>query len=211
MTATDDGTLLLRAILDNPAEDTPRLVFADWLEENGQGERAEFIRVQCEIARLEGWTGGCDPVGEDACITDESYRLRNHAKAMLECHSHEWFALPPVHVPEPAYFAQWWGDVQRGFRHRLTCTAEAWLRVADAITEAHPVERVRLTTWPSIRVESRPAQSSDLVGLEDDPRQTMYDATDIARQAGEAQGDRNWLRLMLNRRWPRVTFELPAE
>ncbi len=34
MTATDDGTLLLRAILDNPAENTARLVYADWLNEN---------------------------------------------------------------------------------------------------------------------------------------------------------------------------------
>ena len=25
------------------------LIFADWLEENGQAERAEFIRVQCEL------------------------------------------------------------------------------------------------------------------------------------------------------------------
>ena len=25
----------------------PRLVFADWLEEQGEGDRAEFIRLQC--------------------------------------------------------------------------------------------------------------------------------------------------------------------
>ncbi len=31
-----DGELLLRAILANPAEDTPRLVYADWLQEQGE-------------------------------------------------------------------------------------------------------------------------------------------------------------------------------
>jgi uncharacterized protein (TIGR02996 family) len=41
---------LLRTVLENPDEDLPRLVLADWLEENGQGERAEFIRVQCKMA-----------------------------------------------------------------------------------------------------------------------------------------------------------------
>ena len=46
-----DGEALLAAILANPAEDTPRLVYADWLEEHGREERAEFIRVQCELAR----------------------------------------------------------------------------------------------------------------------------------------------------------------
>lgn len=43
---------LLRAICDNPDDDTPRLVFADWLQENGEEDRAEFIRVQCEVARI---------------------------------------------------------------------------------------------------------------------------------------------------------------
>jgi uncharacterized protein (TIGR02996 family) len=47
-----DGYALLRAIEANPDEDTPRLAYADWLDENGQPERAEFIRLQCELARL---------------------------------------------------------------------------------------------------------------------------------------------------------------
>lgn len=48
----DDG--FLDAILASPADDTPRLVYADWLDDNGDTARAEFIRVQCELARLEG-------------------------------------------------------------------------------------------------------------------------------------------------------------
>lgn len=31
---------LFSAILANPADDGVRLVYADWLEENGEGERA---------------------------------------------------------------------------------------------------------------------------------------------------------------------------
>lgn len=42
---------LLAAVLANPADDTVRGAYADWLEENGQPERAEFIRVQVEIIR----------------------------------------------------------------------------------------------------------------------------------------------------------------
>jgi uncharacterized protein (TIGR02996 family) len=42
----------LEAICETPDDDTPRLVYADWLEENGDSDRAEFIRVQCELARL---------------------------------------------------------------------------------------------------------------------------------------------------------------
>jgi len=40
-------------IYEHPDDDAPRLVYADWLDEHGQPARAEFIRVQCELAHLE--------------------------------------------------------------------------------------------------------------------------------------------------------------
>lgn len=48
-----DGEALYRAILESPDDDAPRLVWADWLEENGDPERAEFVRLQCEWAALD--------------------------------------------------------------------------------------------------------------------------------------------------------------
>lgn len=56
-----DREALIRAICDEPMEDTPRLAFADWLEENEEPERAEFIRLQITLARqeLEIICGGC--------------------------------------------------------------------------------------------------------------------------------------------------------
>lgn len=42
---------LLAAIHANLEEDTPRLVYADWLQENEQEARAEFIRLQIEHFR----------------------------------------------------------------------------------------------------------------------------------------------------------------
>ena len=39
----------LQDIKQNPDDNTPRLIFADWLEENGDPRR-EFVRVQCELA-----------------------------------------------------------------------------------------------------------------------------------------------------------------
>jgi uncharacterized protein (TIGR02996 family) len=42
----------LQAIKKTPDNDGLRLIFADWLEENGQPERAELIRLQMKIARL---------------------------------------------------------------------------------------------------------------------------------------------------------------
>lgn len=46
-----DGEALFAAILATPADDTVRLVLADWLQENGQPDRAEFIRVQIRMSR----------------------------------------------------------------------------------------------------------------------------------------------------------------
>jgi uncharacterized protein (TIGR02996 family) len=44
----------LQAILDAPEDDTPRLVFADWLDDHSQSAHAELIRIQCARARKPG-------------------------------------------------------------------------------------------------------------------------------------------------------------
>ena len=43
---TSDYDALLRGVLTYPDDDLRRLVLADCLEENGQGDRAEFVRLQ---------------------------------------------------------------------------------------------------------------------------------------------------------------------
>jgi uncharacterized protein (TIGR02996 family) len=47
---TPDNPFLL-ALLADPDDDTLRLALADWLDENDQSPRAEFVRVQIELAR----------------------------------------------------------------------------------------------------------------------------------------------------------------
>jgi uncharacterized protein (TIGR02996 family) len=42
---------LLQAIKDDPEDDTAPLIYADWLEENGQPERAEYIRLSIRESR----------------------------------------------------------------------------------------------------------------------------------------------------------------
>src|SRR5262245_57537404 len=41
----------LEAIIQNPDDDVPRLIFADWLDEHGQSNRAEFVRLQIRLAQ----------------------------------------------------------------------------------------------------------------------------------------------------------------
>jgi len=40
----------------------PRLILSDWLDEHGDPDRTEFIRVQCELARLPNVALGAYPV-----------------------------------------------------------------------------------------------------------------------------------------------------
>jgi uncharacterized protein (TIGR02996 family) len=70
--ATQAG--LMEAILRNPADDAPRLILADWLDIDGPPEcrdpaRAEFIRVQCELARL----GPPHVVVNERCVVSRPY------------------------------------------------------------------------------------------------------------------------------------------
>ena len=44
---------MIHAIHEQPDDDLPRLAYADWLEERGDADHAEFIRVECEAARTD--------------------------------------------------------------------------------------------------------------------------------------------------------------
>lgn len=43
-------TAFLQSARERPEDDTPRLVLADFMEEHGDPDRAEFIRLQCRLA-----------------------------------------------------------------------------------------------------------------------------------------------------------------
>src|SRR5262249_53102359 len=45
---------LLATIDASPDDDAPRLAHADWLENNGDRERAEFIRAQLDDEEVDG-------------------------------------------------------------------------------------------------------------------------------------------------------------
>ncbi len=46
-----DAAAILQAILDDPADDLPRLAYADLCEESGDDLRAELIRLQIATER----------------------------------------------------------------------------------------------------------------------------------------------------------------
>src|SRR5262245_19361390 len=70
----------LHAIAENPDDDTVRLVYSDWLEENGQPRRRAVIRLQCELepVRFE-----IDRPHVEALLTQEAGLLSRHQEAWL--------------------------------------------------------------------------------------------------------------------------------
>ena len=50
-----DHDALVRAVCQHPDDDTPRLVFADYLDDHGEHDRAAFVRAQVELARTPAW------------------------------------------------------------------------------------------------------------------------------------------------------------
>src|SRR5438552_3681095 len=87
--AHPEAVALYRAILAHPDEDTPRLVYADWLDEHDDLDRAEFIRVQCRLARMNEWDDGYTA----DCLRAE--RLRHE-------HWAEW-TRPPIGGTQPPH------------------------------------------------------------------------------------------------------------
>jgi uncharacterized protein (TIGR02996 family) len=71
-----DRDALLRAIAVNPDDDTPRLIYADLLDELGGAAntaRAQFIRVQIDLARRPGrsWFANSDRLCEVSRLAGE--------------------------------------------------------------------------------------------------------------------------------------------
>lgn len=134
---------MLRAICAEPQEDTPRLAYADWLDEHGEADRAEFIRVQVRIAAAEDQQGrtqwwramrkahaacyGCSPWCRD--------RLRERALTpALYAAGLPSGVIPltnPADVGHSTTFAH--ALFARGFVSHVTCTAADWPAHADSL------------------------------------------------------------------------------
>ncbi len=87
---TTDGTALLRAIALFPEDDTPRLMYADYLQENGDEYRAEFVRVQCLIARTVRTSETCPHCGCDDGYNHNTGCVYGREDELLNLHEATW-------------------------------------------------------------------------------------------------------------------------
>jgi len=122
------------AVCANPDDDTPRLVFADWLQEHGEEERAEFIRVQIELERL--------PVGKKRAAKEA------RAKELLDAHEKEWAkpVQPFVAGHHRGTYADLYRDpvvFRRGFVDVLSTEAELFCKSAEEMFAAAPIREFR--------------------------------------------------------------------
>src|SRR5262245_39653992 len=130
----------LADILETPDDDAPRLIFADWLEENGDPDRAEFIRVQVAAAR------DADPRGK-------GYLAR--AGTLLERNWDRW--VVPLHrLVGSERYERWLtmilsvarttaaGRFERGFVSTLSMATARFLEHAEAIHRLQPVTDLSL-------------------------------------------------------------------
>lgn len=149
----NDPAAFIAAIIANPADDLPRLIFADWLDERGD-PRGEFIRVQCELAKVKcSRSQGNDFPGR---CTDTSWCRYCPRRGPMICAAMDLLATyrllwtRDIPGPPPHVRAGHWTTFTRGFISSIFCTAENWLRHGDEIVKATPLERVTLTTmdWP---------------------------------------------------------------
>jgi uncharacterized protein (TIGR02996 family) len=132
---------ILRAICENPREDTPRLAYADWLDENAETfplpkrvhERARFIRADVTAYALPEW----DP--ERAVYDFVSRQLNPQPWSEIE--------LPPVPLG-----LMWLGSppIRRGFPWALQVVEEDYSlqRLGEAVLR-YPAERLEFFHGPT--------------------------------------------------------------
>ncbi|VTU01082.1 Repeat-companion domain protein OS=Isosphaera pallida (strain ATCC 43644 / DSM 9630 / IS1B) GN=Isop_0392 PE=4 SV=1: LRR_6 [Gemmataceae bacterium] len=128
---TSDRDALVRAICASPREDTPRLAFADWLDEHGHAAHAAFVRSDVAMSLRDEW---------------DAERLRWEADLVPNVLRRQpWFAAAFPEPPPTAGYS-WGGPVltRRGFRWaaRVWPRARPAYAAAPALFAAHPIERL---------------------------------------------------------------------
>jgi uncharacterized protein (TIGR02996 family) len=114
----------LQAVCEAPEDDTPRLVYADWLTDHGQPERAEFIRVQVELTRTPKY---------DARWVE----LRVRERTLWKAHGQTWRKEVHAWAAQKVTF-------RRGFAAEVECTATEFLRDGAGLFRRTPLEEARL-------------------------------------------------------------------
>lgn len=155
---------LMKTIIDNPKDDQPRLVFADWLEEQGESERAELIRAQIELACLDSLAplprkrgGNRVPRPEALRRKTARLRLKKRIKELLSCMLDQSTATQRIKEraeivwakPVLGYYIYTGKPVfHRGFVEEVTMPWDAFREQADRIRSITPLCSVQLTRVP---------------------------------------------------------------
>ena len=110
----------------NPDDDAPRLVYADWLEDHGDADRAHFIRVQVALARI--------PAGHP-----QARALDAEAQTRLRPYEATWRSQLPA-IPGVT-----WEDFSRGFVESVFVDSVQFFDKHRArIFAAAPIRRLRV-------------------------------------------------------------------
>lgn len=130
-----DGPALLAAVLASPGEDTPRLVYADYLQETGDPFWAEFIRTHIRLTDLRTRGGLADDIRG-------AERLAARVRALSrKVYFSKRFPFPVVECLAWANAGRATQAVRlrRGFVEEVRLQSYMWARHAPAILSRWPV------------------------------------------------------------------------
>lgn len=140
-----DRAALLRAILLNPEEDTPRLMYADLIEEEGEVTRAQFIRSHIFASQNPEGVRPFFPARETldhTGVADPCPELPNSTFLL----SGDYYLHLRVPLPTYARF-----QVRRGFPDSVSITLPLFLDHAKSLFRKYPLTEVEaIGVHPSI-------------------------------------------------------------
>lgn len=152
MSTFPTNAALEKAIVAHADEDTPRLAYADWLDENGNPDRAEFIRVQCRLAEMSP----ADPAWVD--LIERQLELVARLR-------HRLWDLSPEDPDRFSFDYDFLGDheepFRRGFPYFIACQVDGSEWNADEVKRvvADLTRLVRTTTIRGFHPYSIPVDS----------------------------------------------------
>jgi uncharacterized protein (TIGR02996 family) len=129
----------LADICAHPDDDGVRLIYADWLEEHGQPERAEFIRVQIAVTNFQQGHERFRELEKRQAVLFRDYQEQWQEEELCGLH-------PTLGHGEDEWTC-WYthGVLYRGFLERLTCTWQELEQHVVCLFGQQPIQVVRLS------------------------------------------------------------------
>jgi uncharacterized protein (TIGR02996 family) len=164
--------------VENPDDDATRLVYADWLLENGQAEKARFVRLEVELNQLPRSAARFEALAAELELLDKAVDAVDAAWTWALCRPARVLNCGGADSPDPRVRFNYlcpnrWADLRGtendGVRYCEECGKRVYRCESKAEAEAHAIRgdciAINSRLALAVETEHQPPDEGDVAGM----------------------------------------------